>query len=405
MKKFLFIFFTFHVTCLICFAQWTQVSTINTTQLNGVKFFNEYTGITVGNLGIWRTTTSGINWEQVLVSGDMFNAVSFSDVVNGTAVGMNNLIFRTTNGGINWTQQSIGSGMSYYCVSFPTQSVGYVCGATNGYVYKTTNAGIMWMLQWTQVNAPYYGIYMLNQNTGSLVGIDNGERYFGTGNGGTNWITSLTSGGASLRSVTSPIILKIIATGTNGRIRLSTNGGGVGWLTASSGTNQTLNAVTFLDANTFYISADSGIILKSTNGGFNWFREQTQTTNNLKGISLFSDEKGWAVGSNGIVFRKGTFTGIKQINLNIPSEFKLEQNYPNPFNPNTIIRFKIKDSRLTTLKVFDVLGKEVATLVNEQLKPGTYEVDFDGSNLPSGVYFYKIITDDFFQTKKMVLVK
>ncbi|MCC7159489.1 MAG: T9SS type A sorting domain-containing protein [Ignavibacteria bacterium] len=104
-------------------------------------------------------------------------------------------------------------------------------------------------------------------------------------------------------------------------------------------------------------------------------------------------------------------TGINTVNGNVPDQFSLSQNYPNPFNPATKIRFSIPNvaSSLSlnnvTLKVYDLLGREVLTLVNEQLKPGTYEVDFDGSRFSSGVYFYKLTTDAFVQTKKMILVK
>jgi subtilisin-like proprotein convertase family protein len=92
-------------------------------------------------------------------------------------------------------------------------------------------------------------------------------------------------------------------------------------------------------------------------------------------------------------------------NNQLINDYKLFQNYPNPFNPNTIIRFQIEDSRLINLKVFDILGREVTTLINEKLNPGEYEVMFDGSGLPSGIYFYKLITDGFSETKRMVLIK
>ncbi|MFA5405076.1 MAG: M28 family peptidase [Ignavibacteria bacterium] len=90
---------------------------------------------------------------------------------------------------------------------------------------------------------------------------------------------------------------------------------------------------------------------------------------------------------------------------NIPVKYELSQNYPNPFNPTTIIKFQIKDLRFTTLKIYDILGKEVATLVNEKLKAGTYEVTFEGSNLASGIYFYQLKTDNFIETKKLILIK
>ncbi len=97
--------------------------------------------------------------------------------------------------------------------------------------------------------------------------------------------------------------------------------------------------------------------------------------------------------------------GIKQISSNVPSEYKLYQNYPNPFNPSTVIRFQIKDSRYTMIKVYNILGKEVTTLVNEKKSPGTYEVTFDRSGLASGMYFYTLISGDFKATKRFVLIK
>jgi hypothetical protein len=93
-----------------------------------------------------------------------------------------------------------------------------------------------------------------------------------------------------------------------------------------------------------------------------------------------------------------------------PKDFLLSQNFPNPYNPSTKIKFEIPlnaemTSRVVFLKVFDVLGSEVRTLVNENLKPGVYEVEFNAADLPSGVYFYKLSSGQFVDTKKMILVK
>lgn len=105
--------------------------------------------------------------------------------------------------------------------------------------------------------------------------------------------------------------------------------------------------------------------------------------------------------------------GIKQISESIPVKCNLYQNYPNPFNPSTKIKFDITKSSsvqglgslLTTMKIYDISGRELGTILNQNLSPGSYEVDFNGSSLPSGVYFYKIITGDYSSTKKMLLVK
>jgi hypothetical protein len=106
-------------------------------------------------------------------------------------------------------------------------------------------------------------------------------------------------------------------------------------------------------------------------------------------------------------------TGISFVSGTIPNKYNLSQNYPNPFNPTTKIKFDISQhtpfplsrGEMVTLRVYDILGKEVETLVNEQLQPGTYEVKFDGSKLSSGVYFYKLVAGDFLDTKKLILLK
>ncbi|MGH2575624.1 MAG: T9SS type A sorting domain-containing protein [Ignavibacteria bacterium] len=97
--------------------------------------------------------------------------------------------------------------------------------------------------------------------------------------------------------------------------------------------------------------------------------------------------------------------GLQNIGTEIPSEFKLYQNYPNPFNVVTSFKFQITSLGFARLIVYDVLGREVAVLVNEELKPGTYEVDFDGTNYPSGVYYYRLEAGDYTETRKMALVK
>jgi hypothetical protein len=103
--------------------------------------------------------------------------------------------------------------------------------------------------------------------------------------------------------------------------------------------------------------------------------------------------------------RFGTLVGIEPIGNIAPSKFELMQNYPNPFNPATNIRYQISNNCFVTLKVYDILGKEVATLVNGTLKAGTYETRFDAGNIPSGAYFYKITAGNFTDVKKMLVIK
>ena len=113
---------------------------------------------------------------------------------------------------------------------------------------------------------------------------------------------------------------------------------------------------------------------------------------------------------NGIVYGDTSLTGLNKISSEVPESFSLSQNYPNPFNPTTKIRFSIPQvgngrDRSARIIVYDILGREIQTLVNEQLSPGTYEVEFDGTNYPSGVYFYTLKTGNFLANKKMILLK
>ena len=97
--------------------------------------------------------------------------------------------------------------------------------------------------------------------------------------------------------------------------------------------------------------------------------------------------------------------GISTIQGILPDDFALFQNYPNPFNPKTTIEFDIPRAELTRLIIYDALGREVATLVNEKLSTGSYEVDWNGSGYPSGVYFYRVEAEEFIETRKMLLIK
>ena len=161
---------------------------------------------------------------------------------------------------------------------------------------------------------------------------------------------------------------------------------------------------------------------RSTNYGISWFSDSRLTNNSY--VSTNPSITYWSTtlhivwtdtrdGNSEIYFKRDTTGNIVSINKvysTIPINYKLYQNYPNPFNPVTKIRFNIPPlegdrGRIISLIIYDILVREVATLTNEQLQPGTYEVEFDGSNYSSGVYYYKLTAGDYTDTKKMVLVK
>ena len=172
---------------------------------------------------------------------------------------------------------------------------------------------------------------------------------------------------------------------------------------------------------------------RSTNSGFTWGTDKRLTNAINSSLSPFISIFGSLVnivwsdirfGNYEILYKRNPFGNllyIQNISSEIPTAFSLSQNYPNPFNPTTKIQFNVplchshegesfgipiyRDGNPVKLVVFDILGKEVATLVNESLQPGTYETTFDASNLSSGIYFYQIRSDNFIQTKKLLMIK
>jgi Secretion system C-terminal sorting domain len=153
---------------------------------------------------------------------------------------------------------------------------------------------------------------------------------------------------------------------------------------------------------------NGGMMLGTTDGGITWTQQIIGTTNPLWGVVFADALTGWAVGDNGTILHttNGGVTSVKEEQTNVlPTEFMLSQNYPNPLNPSTKIRYSVPRSSNVMIKVFNILGAEIETLVNEEKSAGTYELTWNAANLPSGVYFYRIQAGSFVATKKMMLLK
>ncbi len=156
---------------------------------------------------------------------------------------------------------------------------------------------------------------------------------------------------------------------------------------------------------------------RSTDGGVSWGAD-TRLTNNSAQSQLPSVAVSGSVvhvvwrdnrDLNYEIYYKrdptGNVVGIININSELPNQFSLLQNYPNPFNPTTKIRFALPKSSFATLVIYDVLGREMETLVNEQLNAGIYEADWSADKFASGVYYYKLVAGDYTETRKMILIK
>jgi photosystem II stability/assembly factor-like uncharacterized protein len=415
---------------------WRYVQTVLIYAMSDIYFIDSLYGwATHANGGVLRTSNSGFNWDTTqLVNGiGPVSSVYFIDKNTGWAVGVAGLIRKSTNGGINWIIQDSTFNIDYYynSVHFFNKDTGIVVGAKNisyGYIIKTINGGLNWSKMYISDSAYTYlrGQFWFNAYTGWVCG-DN--RLLLTTNGGLNF-ANYFFGIPPTQNGSNALIAIFFTNNSTGWIGGSnidrqniykTTNGGINWVFQDNPAAQfdfpQINDVKFISSDTGWAAHGtpfSGMILFTSNGGDNWIIDNEHYSWYWH-LSIYKKTKIWCTGDNGRIWYailKEPVGIIKETN-NLPREFELYQNYPNPFNPTTKIKFSIPLSRgvpegrgvSVRITVYDLLGHEVAILVNQQLQPGTYEILWDASNYPSGVYFYRIETRNFSDTKKLVLLK
>jgi photosystem II stability/assembly factor-like uncharacterized protein len=339
--------------------------------LDKVQFINQNKIIVVGSyeqsLGvlqglILKTSNGGVAWlPQIISQVDIFTDLSFTDANNGTVVGANGAIWKTTNGGTTWNEQSSGTTYSLSGVSFIDTDNGMTVGES-GIILRTTNGGDTWYQQNAGPFIEFYDVQMLTTDICYTVAM---QGIYKTTDGGSTWQ------------------------------RIS---------------NHSANALNFVDVNHGTIVAGEGYpnIFRTTDGGISWSLQFSRTNYPLHDVNFLNLNEGWIVGKCGTILHTTnggiTFTE-NETNTSQPNKFLLSQNYPNPFNPRTSLQYAISSRQFVTLKVYDLLGREIATLVNEEKPAGEFEVEFDGANLPSGIYFYQLKAGEYSETRKMVLLK
>ena len=386
----------------------------------------------------YRTTNGGADWATINTTGiNPFLCIWAKDAntvfAGDDGAGGTSKFYKTTNGGISWILiDSVSNTTGFRSIKFSNSipTFGIALGGwelPNYFLFKTRDGGNTW----TKYVFPIFTGY--SSAISGLNVIDSLFYSFGT-TGGSPSVVSTTNGGVTyslhnlgLDSIGGNFTRGVAfkddkLTGISGSTTLPTisrtTNGGLNWTNISIGNfvpNASSPVMRWIEGtNTFYLASPySSGILKSINGGMNWTEMNTQGLGmfNMDTKKIGSTVYGYAVtfaisGTNCYVLKTADPTsGIENISSEVPNGYSLNQNYPNPFNPVTNLEFGISKLGFVSLKVFDVLGKEVATLINSFLSAGTYKYDFDGSNLSSGVYFYKLETDGFVDTKKMYLVK
>lgn len=377
---------------------WNKIVNINgadDSEISDVSMVNpEKIYLAAANGKIIATSNAGETWQIQFENSTRTKCISYIEMFdenNGIAFGeaidfASAVILNTTNGGQNWNyvdnNDMVGWGTVDYSrrIDFVDINTGYfkpaiTYNAPPQTIFKTTNGGLTW--ESTDLIFPMYALKFYNADFGMAAGfIANNNEFKGcliiSKDGGATFDTVLVGTTAGINS-----------------IEFHKNDPSKVWCSNN---------------NSLFYSADSG---KS-------WKEQSFLFGPKPGfqhIKFVDNSIGW-IAANGFILRTtnagSVFTSVEN-EISLPNNFQLYQNYPNPFNPSTTIKYSIpvveNQPVATKLKVYDLLGSEVAVLVNEEKAPGNYEVKFDGTGLPNGIYFYRLQAGDYTSTRKMLLIK
>lgn len=397
----------------------SNTSSISGFNLNKIYFIDSLTGYIVGDSGtILKSIDKGETWYtlQSNTIENLYDIKANNDSLY--CVGSKGTILKSTNGGFSWVIIDYANKDNLSSIEFVNNSIFVTdfhpkqIGFYGSHIYKSSNGGLNWHLLAYPNVIKLTSIIFINSNTGFAIG--GSTPYAGclkTTNGGNNWTRTNYSGMH------------------NGIVKISKNSflvGGVysSFKTSNSGDNWNsfslpsevagMTSLYSVDDSIVFATVeqgDMGHIIKSTNAGANWEKIYTptfQSVSKLNSLVFINRNTGFAVGTAGAILKTtdgGNTIGIVNFNNSTPIKFSLHQNYPNPFNPSTKIKFELPKSSFASLKVYDTTGRLITTLVNSRLSSGSYSYDFNGAGLSSGMYFYRLETDAYSETKKMILIK
>ena len=419
---------------------WTEL-TINNATLTGVHFTDALNGVAVGyghdslpnpQAVILRTIDGGTSWSNQLSPRNSYlYDVYFADNNNGWIVGeildwvvRGGVILNTTDGGTTWSEQWYSPTVGLTDIYFRDLDNGWAVaysgqppGPYGGRILKTTNGGTTWTEQIIAPDRELWGLTFSDDNNGWIVGSDG--LILSTIDGGTNWIQQISGTLNWISGVNFTDIDNGWAVGGDGTILHTTNGGVVpvelnSFAATANGKEVTLSWSTATELNNqgFEIQRKFGsndfVTVGSVKG-----HGTTTAPNNYTYIDKLASAGKYFYRLKQIDFGgKYEYSQTVEINWSPFTTYKLEQNFPNPFNPATTIGFGIMEKGNVRLSVLNILGEEIKVLLNEQKEAGYHSIDFNASDLPSGVYFYRLQvypakggTGSFIDTKKMILLR
>jgi len=386
---------------------WKSLSSGTTKNWTDVFFVNHKIGMAVGIDGtILRTEDAGTTWQdQSYDTLESLGGVHFISADTGTVVGTHGLILHTIDGGDRWEIQLSGTMVDLRDVHFTDANTGTVVGQS-GIILRTTDGGNSWVKQTSGTTASLEGVFFTAKDTGIVVGAE--KTILFTVDGGKTWLRQFIEMNTYfLEDVHFSDSLNGFIVGKG--IILKSVDGGLNWFITSDDSMSSLcplRSVSFLNKNIGAV-AGGGTILWTTDGGQTWIRQAQPTNNFLTGVAVLDTNTAIVVGSYGTILRIAAppISSVKENLLpkpeNLLKRVVLQQNYPNPFNSSTTIPFSLFEPAFVSLKIFNISGELVSTLLAKTLQAGNYSMQWKLNSEPSGVYFYQITIMPIQQRQKL----
>jgi photosystem II stability/assembly factor-like uncharacterized protein len=403
---------------------WQTLTKHHTESVRSISFVSAQTGyLMTFNGAIRKTTNGGQDWKTVsqLIAGPVIDAVDAAQFVSenvGYAGQEYGQIAKTTDGGVTWTTMMVADSnfqSATRALTILNENTGFFARSNKAYdsdqFARTTNGGLSFTTRDTATKKQPRSIAFLDANRG-FIGAGSGILR-ATSDGGATWFVPTLSGTPTGVSKTGDINGFCIVDSANmwlvgSKMFYKSTDLGKTWSYVAHGgvTADSLFYSIAFSGNTGYAIGYTGLMVKTTDGGASWKQvTDIPSTQLLYYVTFDKSGHAWVSSATGYVFTNAPLTSVKNSGGTLPEGFALDQNYPNPFNPATLISFHIPIRSDVNLTVYDILGREVSILVNDNLVPGNYTVPFNGSKYASGVYWYALRSGAFASTKKMILIK
>jgi len=397
---------------------------------NSVKYINSKTATVVGADGlIMKTKDSGNNWAvETAPTTNLLSSHDFANNFIGMAVGENGTVLITNDAGNSWSISSSGTANNLNDIQSIGTDIWIACG-DNGTIIKTNNAGQYWNTISSGTSNNLKDVKFVDLSNGYIIGAN--AALLKTSTGGNSWTKiNMGIGNLNLNAIDMVSLSNGMAAGDNGLILLTFDGGLTWFAPMTNPQQDNIYDIKYLSDTLALASGANGMILKTTDAGMTWNRIELSFLSpdvDLMCVNFYDAKTGISVGEEGteIYTADGgdtwsdkppsawTTINNSDSKINNPESKEnmvdLIHNFPNPFNPTTTIYYVLPFDSKISLKVYDLSGREVSELVNGYKEAGTHSVIFNGENLSSGVYFYRIIANDgkhtFAKTMKMLLNK